>query len=213
MDRRHHVGDVPAGVRHLVRRPRPNPERGARIQPRMISSAAAGVRQLNRRRRARRGRPRGPANSALGASRSGRSPGPGPHLRAPGPRPLGCRTRVTSLPIEPGGGRGAGRPGRPRPRMARAAPSVARARRSPRWIAPRRAPKVATRAGAASSASPVPAARSVTPLTWSRSSFQAARAPPPGEDIRHPDGRATGSRKGLHRRLRAFSPEEGPRHR
>ena len=86
----------------------------------------------------------------------------------------------------------------------------ARARRPPRWIAPQRAPKVATRAvpraGAASTASAVSAARSVRPLTWSGSSFLAARAPSPGEDIRHPDGVSRDPGRELHHRLRGLPP-------
>jgi len=130
------------------------------------------------------------------------------------PGEMGCRPRpgdLAALPPGSGHGRGAGRPGRPRPRMARAAPRFARARRSPRWIAPQRAPKVATRAvpraGAVSSASPAFAAGSVTPLTWSRSSSQAARAPSPGERHQAPRWRGTGSRKGLHHRPRGLQPE------
>ena len=114
----------------------------------------------------------------------------GPRLRALGPRPRWCRAGVTSRSIKP-----CGRPWCWSARSAAATNGPGSAECCPGAAAtsmdrPQRAPKVATRAvpwaGAASSASPVSAARSVTPLTWSRSSFQAARAPSPGEDIRHP---------------------------
>jgi hypothetical protein len=192
-DQRRYVGDVPAGVRDLVRRPHPSTERGARIQPRMISSAATGVRQLNRRRRARRGAPRGSATSALGASRSGRSPEPGPSLAGAWPSLLWVagmghlpshRAVRAAVVLAGPVGRGHEWPGQRRALPGRGGCLDG----SPLKRAPKVATRAVARAGAASSASPVSAARSVTPLTWSRSSFQAARAPWPGEDIRHPDG-------------------------
>jgi hypothetical protein len=159
---------------------------------------------------------RGLATSAPGASRSGRSAEPRPSLEGAWPSP----------PLVPGTGhlRSIEPCGRPWCWSARSAADTngpGSAERCPGAAAtsmdrPQRAPKVATRAvpraGAASSASPVSAARSVTPLTWSRSSFQAARAPSPGEDIRHPDGVPRHPGRDFTTGSKASSPEERPRH-